>query len=130
MTIATAPRNLTVNLPPALSTAQAAVHRPEVQEMMRRLSHYGLGIFMPHMHDERTGEFQPLPDDVVQVESGLEVSFQQAGHLASQCAERFVPVGWYWRAGGSTASAVCEMDEDDEPGSTDRYGKHKMMEGR
>ena len=71
MSTATVSRGTALGLPPALRTAQAAVHCPEVQEMLRRLSGYGLGIFMPHMHDERTGEFQPLPELVTQVESGL-----------------------------------------------------------
>ena len=71
-------------LPQALRTAQEAIHLPEVQEMLRRLSEYKLGIFMPHMHDEHTGEFQPLPDDVMQVESGVEVSFQPTDEIANQ----------------------------------------------
>ena len=29
-----------------------SIQEPEVQEMLRRLSAYGLGIFMPHMHTE------------------------------------------------------------------------------
>ena len=44
--------------------------------MLRRLTEYRVGIFMPHMLDEHTGEIQPLHDDVMQVESGLDVSFQ------------------------------------------------------
>ncbi len=51
------------SLPPALRTGQAAIHLPEVQAMLRRLATYELGIFMPHRRDERTGEFEPLPDD-------------------------------------------------------------------
>ena len=66
-------------MPQALRTAQESIHLPEVQEMLRRLSEYKLGIFMPHMHDEQTGEFQTLPAEVLQVESGLEVSFQRMG---------------------------------------------------
>ena len=93
--------------------------------MLRRLSEYKLGIFMPHMHDEQTGEFQPLPDEVTQVESGLEVSFQPTEEIANQ-AERFLPVGWFWRAGASTPSAVCEMVREEKPGDTEHYEKHKM----
>ena len=52
-----------------------------------------LGIFMPHMHDEQTGELQPLPDNVMQVEPGLEVSFQPTAEIANQ-TYRFLPVGW------------------------------------
>jgi hypothetical protein len=117
MTTANVSQGSACGLPQALRTAQEAIHLPEVQDMLRRLSEYKLGIFMPHMHDEKTGEFQPLPDEVMQVESGLEVSFQPAEEIASQ-ADRFLPVGWFWRAGAPTPSAVCEMVGADV--------KHKM----
>lgn len=94
--------------------------------MLRRLSEYNLGIFMPHLHDEQTGGFQPLPDDVVQVESGLQVSFQAAQEITSQ-TERFLPVGWCWRAGAPAASAVCEMVGDEASGVSRSYTKHKML---
>ena len=128
MTIANVSQERVGGLPQALRTAQEAIHLPEVQEMLRRLSEYKLGIFMPHLHDEKTGEFQPLPDEVVQVESGLEVSFQPTEEIANQ-ADRFLPVGWFWRAGASTPSAVCEMIWEERPGDTERVGKHKMGKG-
>ena len=112
-------------LPQALRTAQAAIHLPEVQDMLRRLSGYKLGIFMPHMHDEQTGEFQPLPDDVMQVESGLEVSFQPAADIANR-EDPFLPVGWFWRAGGPATVTVCEMARDDEDDGGGTSIKHKM----
>ena len=115
-------------LPQALRTAQEAIHLPEVQEMLRRLSEFNLGIFMPHMHDEQTGEFQPLPDEFTQVESGFEVSFQSTEEIAKQ-ADRFLPVGWFERAGASAPFAVCEMVWEEKPGDSERYGKHKMVEG-
>ena len=61
MMVASVSQGCAGGLPRALRNAQAAMHLPEVQEMLCRLSEYNLGIFMPHMHDERTGEFQPLP---------------------------------------------------------------------
>ena len=125
MTIANVSQGNARGLPPVLITAQEAIHLPEVQEMLRRLSEHRLGIFMPHMHDEQTGEFQPLPDEVMQVESGLEVSFQPTEEIASQ-TERFLPVGWFWRAGAATPSAVCEMVWEERPGDTERYVKHQM----
>ena len=125
MTIAIVSQGNTRGLPQALRTAQEAIHLPEVQEMLRRLSEYKLGIFMPHMHDEQTGEFQPLPDEIMQVESGLEVSFQPTEEIANQ-TDRFLPVGWFWRAGSSTPLAVCEMVWEERPGDTERYVKHKM----
>ena len=115
-----------LSLPQSLSTAQEAIRLPEVQDMLRRLSEYKLGIFMPHMHDEITGEFQPLPDQLMQVESGLETSFQPTEETATG---RFLPVGWFWRAGASTTSAVCEMVGDEGHSDVGRTGKHKMRNG-
>ena len=128
MTTANVSEGNTRGLPPTLRIAQEAIHLPEVQEMLRRLSEYKLGIFMPHMHDEKTGEFQTLPEEVVQVESGLEVSFQQAEDIANQ-TDRFLPVSWIWGAGAPTSSAVCEMVREEGPGDTERYDKHKMPKG-
>ena len=125
MTMANVSEVSTAGLPQALRTAQEAIHLPEVQEMLHRLSEYKLGIFMPHMHDGQTGEFQPLPDEVTQVESGLEVSFQSAEKIASQ-PDRFLAVGWSWRAGASEPSAVCEMLAEERPGEPKRYVKHEM----
>lgn len=112
-------------LPQGLRTAYEAMQLPEVQEMLRRLSEYRLGIFMPHRHDEQTGEFQLLPDDVVQVESGLEVSFQSMDEIARQSG-RFLTVGWRWRDGASTPVTVCEMVSGDDPPDRGRTIKHKM----
>lgn len=128
MTKANVSRPRVAGLPHELRTAQEAIHLPEVQEMLRRLSEYRLGIFMPHMHDERTGEFQPLRGDVTQVESGLEVSFQPTAEIVDQTG-RFLPVGWLWRAGGSTPVAACEMVWDEGQGDAIRQAKHKMSKG-
>ena len=128
MTTANVSERSDSGFPEALRTAQDAIHLPEVQEMLRKLSEYQLGIFMPHMHDERTGEFQTVPDKVMQVESGLEVSFRPMEEIASQ-TDRFLPVGWVWRAGASTPLAVCEMVSDEGAGDTERPVKHKMPKG-
>lgn len=128
MTIANVSQGSAGGLPQALRTAQEAVRLPEVQKMLRRLSDYGLGIFMPHMHDEQTGEFQTLPEEVMQVESGLAVSFQPTHEIENR-TERFLPVGWIWRSGASTPLAVCEMLREERPGEAARYDKHKMPKG-
>lgn len=123
----TAPNVLRVTasgMPPALRKAQAAIHLPEVQAMLRRLSHYELGIFIPHRHDERTGEFQLLPDGVMQVESGCRVSFQLSEEIANQ-ADRYFPVAWRWRTGASAPASACEM-ADEGPNAGERPVKHKM----
>lgn len=128
MMIANASQESNCDLPQALKSAQEAIDLPEVQEMLRRLSEYKLGIFMPHMHDELTGEFRPLPDEAVQVESGLAVSFHPAGEIADRM-DCFLPVGWSWRAGGPAPVAVCEMVREGGRGDFERAGKHKMIKG-
>lgn len=112
-------------LPAALITAQEAMTLPEVREMLIRLSKYNLGIFMPHGHNEQTGDFQELPANVVQVESGLEVSFQTTERLAQQTAG-FLPVAWRWHAGASTLAAVCEMAPEGDGGDSEGKVQHKM----
>ena len=115
-------------LPPTLSSAQAAMLLPEVQDMLRRLSAFELGIFMPHQHDQATGGFLPLPADVMQVESGLAVSFRRLDEIANQTAS-FLPVAWLWRAGAPTVASACEMADtgghEDEAEQPVKH-KHKM----
>ena len=118
-------RSTNYRLPPALKTAQAAMQLPEIQEMLRRLSAFRLGIFMPHQHDDGTGEFQPLPDDVMQVESGRTVSFEHLDAIARR-TESFLPVAWLWRVGAPTVAAVCEMAAQERPEDEDELVKHKM----
>ncbi len=124
-TIANVSRGNARGLPPTLRAAQDAIHLPEVQDMLRRLSAYQLGIFMPHIHDEHTGQFMPLPNDMAQVESGLEVSFHPAEEIAGE-SERFLPVGWAWRAGSSMPVAACEMVLGEAAGDAEPDVKHKM----
>ena len=125
MTTATVVQGSRLNSPPAMKTAQDAIHIPEVQAMLHRLADFNLGVFMPHMHDELTGDFRPLPDDIVQVESGLQVSFQSAARVGGQ-RDHFLPVGWMWRAGRSEMVAACEMVAEENPGDEARDVKHKM----
>ena len=125
MTTAIISQRIARGLPPALRTAQAAIQLSEVQEMLRRLSEHGLGICMPHMHNEQTGEFQPVAEQLMQVESGLEVSFQPVAEIAKY-SDRFLPVAWVWRDGAQVASAVCEMVQTDGPGDEEDRVKHKM----
>ena len=125
MTVADVSRSTKQGLPPALKSAQAAMQLPEVQDMLRRLSAFQLGIFMPHLHDDRTGEFQPLPDEVTQLESGRTVSFERLEDIARR-TESYLPVGWRWCAGASTVAAVCEMA--DQQGPEDEPIKHKHPE--
>ena len=92
--------------------------------MLRRLAQYDLGVCMPHIHDELTGDFAPLPPGFMQVESGLKVSFESSGDVATR-AETFVPVGWAWRDGASVPVAACVMVSGADTGGPDDV-KHKM----
>ena len=127
MTLATLSRTRPSGLPPALRTAQSAMELPEVQDMLRRLSAFQLGIFMPHRHDDRTGEFQPLPDEVTQLESGRAVSFERLEEIARR-TESFLPVGWRWCDGAPTVAAVCEMADQEDPEDEEEPVKHKHPE--
>ncbi|MEO7034021.1 MAG: hypothetical protein ABI548_09065 [Polyangiaceae bacterium] len=128
MTIANVSRGNPSDLPQELRTAQEAIDLPEIQEMLRRLAEYRLGIFMPHIHDEQSGDFQSLPDEMMQVESGLAVSFEPTEEIASQ-ATRFIPTGWFWRAGASAPVAACEMVRQQGADGTESDEKHKMPKG-
>ncbi|MGJ0507012.1 MAG: hypothetical protein ACR652_07695 [Methylocystis sp.] len=94
------------NLPEELAIARRAIELPEIQEMMRKLATYNLGIYMPHMHDEKTGAFKVLPAGVTQVEDNLKISFQSEDPQGRS----YVPVAWLWRDGptpGAKCAAIC-----------------------
>ena len=111
--------------PNLLKDAQAAMQHADVQEMLRRLSAYQLGVFMPHMHAADTGEFQTLPATLTQLESGLCVSFQSSQQIAAQ-PNRYAPVAWVWRDGSMAVASACEMVQDAAPGTGSTIEKHKM----
>lgn len=104
MTVANVSRNRLRGLPKELQVAQESIELPEVQEMLRKLSKYNLGIYMPHMHDDQTGAFRPLPSGITQVEDGLRVSFQPEEECTDQPDLSYMPVGWYCYPGTVSAS--------------------------
>jgi hypothetical protein len=118
----TIPAGSATGLPPELRKAQEAMYLPEVQEMLKKLAAYNLGIFMPHMHGEGAGRFEPLAQDMVQVEAGLRVSFRPAESVGD--SSRYFPVGWMWRGEGSTAAMACLMKCVVHPGDTMHYSEH------
>lgn len=119
-----APGNIN-SLPDELRRAQEAIHLPEVQDMLRKLSAYHLGISMPHMHTEDTGEFLPLPADLVQVEAGLEVSFHPIAHIRQQL-DSYIPVAWVWRDNAVTTMSMCySYCEPPEEGHVHHTPKHR-----
>lgn len=110
-------------LPPELRTAQEAIQLPEVQEMIRKLSAYNLGVFMPHEHDA-SGRFQPGSAQRMQVEAGLRISFRPIDEVLAQ-RHRYVPVAWIWNANLPTPSAVCSQAcVKDNPDDTMHYDQH------
>jgi hypothetical protein len=113
----------TSSLPQELALAQAAINLPEVQEILKKLSEYNLGVFMPHMHEEVTGEFRVLPKDVVQLEDGLKVSF--ISEQAISDPDSYVPIGWVWRENGATSSAMCVMRCFKKDGDLMHYSRHE-----
>lgn len=116
-----------------LAKAQRAVLLPEVQEMMKKLAEYNLGVYMPHIHEDEDGEFAAMPDGVVQVESGLEVTFHQTSELEER-KTTLIPVGWFWRDGTPSiyagCSAICERymstDSRGKPVEMHRRGPHRF----
>ena len=97
---------------PMIETAETAIEKPEVQEMIRRLGEYGLGVFMPHRHDEESGEYQLLPAGLVQVERNLQVTFEpDSDELRETCSA----VAWRWDK-GVEAVARCMYCQDTQRG--------------
>ncbi len=91
-----------IKFPKMVEDAVVAIQVPEVQDMIKRLSDYGLGVFFPHMHTEEG--FAPLPKDLVQLEDSLVVSF------VSRDDERLrnaFPVGWGWDKDHECVIATC-----------------------
>ena len=115
----------TLGMPPELRRAHAAMQLPEVQAMLQRLSEFDLGIFMPHQHDMRTGDFQRLPVDVVQVEVGCKVSFLSEQEIVDH-PNQFLTVAWRWCAGEPTRASVCEMVVPTQQDDPELPVKHKM----
>ena len=87
---------------PDILNAISSVDLPEVQEMMRRLSQFGLGIMVPHYHTDEEN-FAPLPNGMVQFENDLQVSFKNR----SEIGEHVIPVGWRWKQESVEAIMIC-----------------------
>jgi hypothetical protein len=94
-----------------IERAQAAIQTPEVEAMIQRLSEFGLGVFMPHMHTDEG--FAPLPKGMVQLEEDQVVSFLPDTHERVKSA---VPVGWTWDETNSKVIASCSCGGAPCPG--------------
>jgi hypothetical protein len=76
--------------------------KERIEAIAKELSQYGLGIFVPHAHDEN-GNIVPLPEGIVLHESGLKVRFIPQGNVPLDS----VAVGWRWDNGALIACAHC-----------------------
>ncbi|PZP51931.1 MAG: hypothetical protein DI598_01975 [Pseudopedobacter saltans] len=112
-------------LPLPLREAQEAIELPEVQEIMKQLAKYNLGVCMPHFHNEENGDFMELQNGIIQMERDLQVRFMTQAE-AKQINS--VPVAWRWQDDGVTASAICvaECEIVTTPGGKDFHAdRHK-----
>jgi hypothetical protein len=96
----------TDNLPAELQVAQAAIELPEVQDILRRLADFNLGVYMPHLHENETGRFLPMPEGYIQVEDDLKVTFPTEEEIAAD-NDPMIQVGWVWRGDGVRGMAKC-----------------------
>ncbi|MEQ1779372.1 MAG: hypothetical protein ABL863_12595 [Nitrosomonas sp.] len=86
---------------PELQDAVRAVNLPEVQDILKKLGKYGLGVALPHMHNEEG--MVPLPEEMVSSEDNLKVSFRRRDDVSAKPA---LPV--MWRCGKEVNSvAFC-----------------------
>ncbi len=90
--------------------------------MIRRLGAYNLGVCLPHSHDDETGAFSELPDDVVSVERGQRVSFQKSVDVADPA--HFVEVGWRWVGDAVTGMMACHMKCVTNPHGGMHFSEH------
>ena len=82
----------TRSMHPDIQRALDSVMRPEVQDLIRRVSEYGLAVALPHMHGEG-GDLRPLPAVKVIHESELRISFLDRD---APTVESVVPTMWRW----------------------------------
>jgi len=91
-------------LPTELQLGIKAVDTPDVQQMIKALAKYNLGVYLPHIHPE-TGGFNVLPMDMVAVETDNVVSFVKRSEVAQ--ISNAIPVAWSWDEEKSVVSARC-----------------------
>lgn len=92
------------DLPEGLQTAQKAIETEEVQEIIKQLAKYNLGVCMPHMHTEGNG-FVELPKDMMQIEQKLVTSFVPASEVNP---ETMIPVVWRHVDGLVVSASSCK----------------------
>jgi hypothetical protein len=93
------------NLPESLQVAQKAIDTEEVQEIIKQLAKYNLGVCMPHMHTHNNG-FVELPKDMIQVERQLVTSFVHSSEVDDKT---MIPVVWRYIDGVVVSASSCRF---------------------
>ena len=99
---ASAVANMTIS--PEIESAFDAIKTKEVQDIIKQLAKFNLGVCVPHMHSS-TFDFAALPEDVVQVEEDCKVSWVPRGAL--ETSPGAISVAWRWHDDGIHAAAKC-----------------------
>lgn len=86
-------------------SANEAVQVPEVTALIKELSRFGLGVFVPHEHPP-SGGFIPLERGRVQYESDSHVTFVNRGDTR---LDESVAVGWRWGGNAIEVVAACKV---------------------
>jgi len=99
--------NVSASVHPDIKQALESVKLAEVQELIRKISSYGLAVALPHSHAPN-GSFLPLPEDKVQFESKLKISFVD---LNAKELENSIPVMWRWNdeVESVASCALCDF---------------------
>jgi hypothetical protein len=83
------PEDVIASFHPDLQASVRAVNTGEVQEILRQLGKYGLGVALPHMHTDEG--MVPLPEDMMSSEDNLKVTFRKRNQKINSKA---LPVMW------------------------------------
>lgn len=90
---------------PKIMAAVESVNLPEVKRLIEELAQFGLGVTVPHMHQEDSPfEFEPLPSGMVQKEDEQVVSFVPS----AEATDHDLPVSWRWNGEGVEVVAQCK----------------------
>ena len=85
------PDKTLTRLPNELQVAQNAIETQEVQDIIKALAKYNLGVCMPHLHNARVG-FDVLPNDIISVEENLITSF--VSRSEAEADTHRLPTAW------------------------------------
>jgi hypothetical protein len=91
------------DLPESMQIAINAIETDEVQQIIKTLSEYNLGVTMPHMHRVE-GEFSELPVGVI----ALERQSDFVNESEIDC-ENTLPVTWRWKNGKVVVAGSCHI---------------------